>query len=738
MKKFVFLTMLLAAVLFVFAACNRGAEEGADPTPAPTPAPAPTPTPAPPAPGPEADPEPLVLAPRDELLARAAAMVPAPGSVLVQGTITRPDSDILSSAWTNPAPNSQMRGLIGGLGTMARNMGDEWFPCPIVMVGGAWPVITDDADGNRTYTFTIYTDNHFSDGTRITAMHYAGGITFGSSSYWIDLIPSRGMSHILDREAWVDGELDVWPAVRIYDESTFSVTFAAEFLPNVWANSAHKSIGPTPLHMYGVEVRDNGVGTYVTAIGGGPVDADALRTLVLGGEPVMVPSIDPETGEQARNADGDPVYVSSGTDGLRHHPTVFSGPYMFESVDVGNGVLTIVANPYFPGTWDGYRPRIERIVWRLLPSAIMVDAVAAGHADALIDLASADAIENALSMLVGGGTHTFVTYDQWGQLFTQYHVDTGPTQFVEVRQALSMLQDRHAMNELIGRGFTTVAEGPWSSAWWWYQEAAARDLYDRITIFDLNIPEAIRLLEAGGWNYNADGSPFVQGVDTLRHKWVDVWEWGVFPEGHDRAGEVQRIYWQEGHTAVETGPNTGRSNKVFTGERELMPLIINWMVRAVDYPFRDALELTFFDNVAEVGGLVLQERSADWGTILQSGYRWAERYEMHTLGIGFGGVWSPWFNAGLLQIPSQNWAQADSLEWRELGHRIRAGDLGTEAGRDAFIEGFTDYMEYLTYAAYTLPFNMALQHDFVPANLRNWNNTSNWGFGPSVLRAYFG
>jgi peptide/nickel transport system substrate-binding protein len=733
MKKFIFLIMLLAAALFVFAACNRGNDDPA-PTPSGNQPPAQGNQPAAPGnQGGQAQVTPPAVAPttpRDELRARAAAMVPVPGSYLVNATITRPDADILSSAWSNPSPNGQMRGLIGGLGTMARNHFNDWFPNPMVMAD--WPVIEDDADGNRKYTFTVYTDNFFSDGTRITAWHYGGGIGFGSSPYWIDLIPGFGVSHILDRNLFATGEIDVWGAVRVYNDTTFSITFAAEHLPNVWANSAHMSIGPTPLHMYGVEAHDNGQGVFIRAIGGGPVNQDALRNLVMGGEEVMVPMINPETGEQVVNAAGEPQYASGGSDGLRFRPTVFSGPYMFESVDVGNGILSVIPNPYFPGTWDGYRPRIERIVWRLTPSALMVDAVASGAACAAIDQADGAFIENALAVLVGGGTHTFVNYDQSGQLFTQYHCDTGPTQFVAVRQALSYLQDRHTMNELVGRGFTAVAHGPWSSAWWWYQEAANSDLYDRIRFYDLNIPRAIEILEADGWNYNADGSPFVPGVDTLRHKWVDEWEWGT-----DDDGNIVRVLWQE--IRSEVGVNAGRSNKVYTGERVLMPLVINWMVRAVGYPFRDQLEVSFFDNVAAVGGLLIQERSDLWGNALQQGYRFAGgRYEVHTLGVSFATVWSPWVQSALGEIPSQNWAQADSLEWRELANRIRMADLNAPGGQDAFVAAFVDYMEHRTINQYTLPFNMSVNHDFIPNDLHNWFNNSTWGFSEAIMRAYRG
>jgi len=723
MKKLLLFALLLTLSIFVLAACNRNGEEGgtADPTPVATPAPTPDVA--------EATPEPPDVEPpaegREYIMARAAGMSAVPGSYIINATITRPDSNQLDAAWSNPSPNAQARVLTTGVSIMGRNHNNEFFPNPIVSVDGAWPVITDDPDtGDRTYTFTVYTDLRFSDGTPITAYHFAGGVAFALSYQWTSVVPSNfALPHVAYRGAFMSGEIDVLPSVRIYNESQFSVTIYGRYLPNFWEASANMNYGPTPLHIFGVEAHDDGDGVYLTAIGGGPLTVESVRERIYGGETRRVYLLDAE-GEYMYDADDNRLYEEIG-DGILFTNPVVAGPYVFESVDVGNGVLTMVANPYFPGTWDGYRPRIERVIWRLTPSPVMVDALATGLAHVAENVSDGATLETGMDVLVGGGTHTFITYPQNGQLFTQFHVDVGPTQFVEVRQALSFLQDREAMNEIVGRGFASVQHGPWSDAWWWHQEAVDRGLYDRVTIYSLNIARAIELLEAGGWVYNADGTPFVQGEDELRHKMVDVWEWGT-----DEDGEVVRVY-SEGGIAI-------RSNKVYTGEQELMPLIINWMVRAVPYPFRDAMELTFFDNVAYVGGLVIQERSDLWSQALSSGYRFAGgRFEMHTLGVTMALTWSPWIQASLDAIPAQNWHQADSPEWRQLADNIRATDITTDAGRDAFIEAYMDYMEYRTYQALTLPFHSSVIHDFVPVDLGNWFNTSLWAFPEAVQRAYW-
>jgi ABC-type transport system substrate-binding protein len=711
MRKLLLVAMLLGIAVFAFAACNRNDDGDDGGTGQGTGAPGEVVVPMSP------------VGDREYILARVAQL-PAPTGYIINAHATRPDTNILSPAWSNPQPNAHARILMfNGLETMSRNIANEFFPNPMVMVGGNWPQIIDNADGSRTFRFTIYTGNQFSDGTFITARHYAGGVALAISHQWASLVPSAfDLLELAYRTPFIEGLITELPSVRIYSDSEFSVTYAAEFVPNVWEAQMHMNHGPTPLHMYGVEAHDAGNGVFLTAIGGGEFTLEALRQTVHGGTAGFETD---EDGNYRLAADGERIPYG---DGIKYRPTVFSGPYMFESLDVGNGVLTLVANPYFPGTWDGLRPRIERVIWRMTPSALMVDAVATGVAHVMIGIEDGGALENAIDILVSNGEHTFVTYDQFGQLFTQFHVDTGPTQFREVRQAISFLLDRHEMNEFVGRGFSVVAHGPWAPAWWWYQEAANRDLYDRITIYDFNMDRAIELLEQGGWNYNADGTPFVgpgDGVNNIRHKWVDEWVWGT-----DADGNVVRL-------ARDAEGNLLGDNRVYTGNRVLMPLVINWMVRTVDYRFRDAMEVQLPDNLAYAGGRLVQERNDGWSAYLSGGYRQANRFEMHTLGIGMGNPWTPWMNVGLEGIPAQNWHQVDCQVTRDMADRFRVLNLATPEGHNAFIETFIDYMAHLTYEAFTLPFNMAVSHDFIPPNLGNWANSGVWAFPMAVQRAYW-
>jgi peptide/nickel transport system substrate-binding protein len=506
------------------------------------------------------------------------------------------------------------------------------------------------------------------------------------------LVPSAGdWLEVAGREAWISGESGALSGVRIYNDSEFSLTIDAEHLPNVWEAAMFMGVGPNALHAYGLEAHDDGDGVFLTGPGRIPLTFEALNLAVNGG--TFEYQIDEETGEYVLDAAGERIII--GGDGQRYRPTVFSGPYMFESVDVGNSVLSLVVNPHFPGTWDGFRPRIERIIWRFVPVPLIVDALAAGEVHMNVAMAGGENLQNAFATLINidNPSHTFFNYPQHGQSLIQFHTDFGPTQFREVRQAMSYLIDRYAWNEIVNRGFATVPHGPYGAAWWWYQEAMERGLRDRLVIYGLNISRAIELLESGGWNYTATGEPFVGpgNENHIRHKWVDG---------------------------------------------ELMPLEIRWVVTPDPSVGRDTLNLQLPENMAYAGMRLVEERSQRWAAIMQGGYREEERFHMYQLTVGMATIWAPWLLFSLEWIPQSNWGQVDNPVTRELADRFRVLDITTPEGHSAFVDAFIDFMVHLNHEAYTIPMSMSLHHDFIPTWLGGWFNTGLWTFPEAIQRSY--
>ena len=624
---------------------------------------------------------------RDQILARVADF-PAPTGYIIARASVSPDANIWTASWTNNSANAMARFAMDGLQTMARDDQNNVFPNPMVLLGGELPDITDNADGSRTYTFHIYTDNRFSDGTLINAYHYAGGAAFFMHPNWGTVAPAISATpFITGRADFVAGDIDYITGIRIYSESSFSITAGAEFIPNVWEAFQHMMHSPVPLHALGVEAHDNGRGVYLTGLGGSPFTAEALNLVVNGGTP-----------EYATDEDGAFIYNAQGQrqllggDGFRFTSPVVPGPWMFDSVDVGAGTLTLRANPYYPGTWDGYVPRFELFIQQYVPVDTTVDAMAAGTIHILHDVTVGDIIAESFSRLIDvqNPVHDFNAFPQLGQNIIQFHVDHGPTQFRAVRASIAFMLDRHAFAELFGRGFASVPHGQYAPAWWWFNEAAERGLHDQLIIYDLNMDEAIRLLVEDGWNYDANGNEFVGpgATGNYRHKWVDG---------------------------------------------ELMELHINWVTAAAARPGRDAIELQLVDRALYAGMRLTQERTAQWASYLQGDH---QIYHMFDVGIGFPILWMPWWLNDPANGPATNWANMDWPEVLAIGINIRDGEVLTETGRYNFVTNFIELVVALNYELDRIPMAMLTSHDFYPEWLGNWNGTGFWNIGFAITRTF--
>jgi hypothetical protein len=331
----------------------------------------------------------------------------------------------------------------------------------------------------------------------------------------------------------------------------------------------------------------------------------------------------------------------------------------------------------------------------------------------------------AAAVDVPDSQHTFLSFPNNGQTIVQFHVDHGPTRYRAVRAAIAYMIDRHMFAELFGRGFATVPHSVYSQAWWWYQRALEEtDMRDRFIIYDLNIAEAIRLLEEDGWNYNADGTPFEgpgTGGDHIRHKWtyIDVLDDDGNPiriPTYDENGELLReVLWD-----VEQ-------------EWGLMPLHIMWCTAVADRPSRDILYLQLPENMAYAGMGLTQNRYATWPTIMQSADR---EYHMWDVGIGMPVLWMPWWLMSPAGIPSTNWGNMDWPHVQELAYAMRDGEVNTPEGQQIFVERFADLMVILNYEMERIPLAMIEAHDFIPLWLGNWNATGLWDIGMGIVRAY--
>ena len=703
MRKLLLIALLMGIAIFAFSACG-GNNDGDDQAAA---------TPTPPAAGPGAGVTPPPPPPPPEIGTGRQAILDTipdwpPSGQIVFGSGTWTDQNISSSAWGNPAPNSQARELMFmGLSTMSFDHDMNWFPNPIVSVNGEWPQITDNPDGSRTYTFTIYTDNQFSDGTFITAANYVADIAFSTHPYWSALIPSNpSFTSVYGRHAHEAGEAPTVTGVRLISDNQFSVTIMAEYIPFVWETQLFMDYGPFPIHAAGFEVHDDGDGVFLTNANRTPLTAEAVATFINGGSPEF--RVDLVRVEDEYDDDGEPVYeevvsdVVVGGDGWRFNPWVFSGPYQFVSRDPSTGLMHLTVNPMFPGTWDGFRPRIQDIFFRQVDTPLIVDALVLGEIDMVVGQGGGGTINEMLDRAVGGGTHTFQNYMRNGYGLIRFHVDedSGAAQFTSTRQAVKWLIDREVFAELFTHGHGVVNHGPYGSAQWWVIEAYARGFLDRIIHYTLNLEMAISILEACGWIYDANGNPF---VDMGDQNWAN---------------------------------NNFRYRRMPDGS--MMRLTLYWATFNVN-PITDTIDI-LLPGPLELAGFELQ----DYRVVNSLGYisrtnthpdGWP--LNMFNQGLTFGVVWQPWYNWSPERMGG-GWNNnfVDNPRLLELSERLRFMDITTEAGRDEFVEAWMDLMVYANYLVLDIPLYVDIWFDFIPHRLQDWVNTSVWGFQRAIQRAY--
>ncbi|MCL2169850.1 MAG: ABC transporter substrate-binding protein [Defluviitaleaceae bacterium] len=628
--------------------------------------------------------------------------------------------------WDNIAVNAQARRMMFEMvSTMESNMGREMFPNPMVIDtsrpdGGL--VITDNPDGTRTYTFHINNDNVWSDGRTITAHDYVGGILFDAHPYFIDIAPNAapGLApHSLGRREFASGDADVHAGVRLYSATSFSVTVRADYIPFVFEEAVYMNVQPSPLHamLPGfdplTQVVDTGYGTYLRGL------THAMVTTGINGVENRVRNLD-EDDNYVVDDDGNYVYTLIGGTGFRFEPTVTSGAYMFHSFDPATFTLILVANPLFAGTWDGFVPRIEHVIFSRHFADVVVDVLATGQADMVASQGGGATINEMFDVLVDGGTHTSTAFERNGQGFLRFHVDHGPTQFVEVRQAIKWLIDRDEFKELFTLGHGVMVHAMYGVPHWWTQRAIQQGLYDRLIIYTHNPNRAQELLEQGGWVLNAQGEPFVfYGAGATRYK--DVTGLTQFP------GELPFADDPLVHTLAD-----GRS---------LMRLQINWATwNAAENRITEIFEVLVPSQLENAGIYLNTTRRANPLVDLSRAAPDMPYPTFHLFNQGQTfdpRVWQPWHWVDPAQAETNmNMTFSRNPSLFERIEPLRFIETTTDEGEQAFVEKFMYVMEILNYYTLEIPLYADVWYDFYPLWVGNWYNNSIWGFDHAVIRAY--
>lgn len=331
--------------------------------------------------------------------------------------------------------------------------------------------VTEDAAGNKTYTYELHKDLKWNDGSAITAKDYIFSILWEASPEWVAAGASSSTGDgLLGYKAYFDGETKTFSGIQLLDEYKFSVTIDAEMLPYFFETS-YASTRPLPMATWSPASK---------------IDSTEAGATLTSDDEIWTLAFDTNRVAQVERFD----------------PTVSCGPYIFQSFE--NNSVTLKVNPHFKGDLNGKKPQLEYIIIRYINQLTDVDQVINGSIDAVTGVIEGEKIEKALDDEPNTKT-TFYPRNGYGGVFI--HCDFGPTQDANVRKALAYLMDRQEIIKNVLGGYGSVTNGQYGLAQWMYEDN--KEAIDNLPTFVLNHDKANELLDQTEWIYEADGkTPF--------------------------------------------------------------------------------------------------------------------------------------------------------------------------------------------------------------------------------------
>jgi peptide/nickel transport system substrate-binding protein len=661
------LSLLLAVMMILaFASCgDGGVSQGEVDTKTPTPSAATSQKPSEETPGKTEEPagpvydlshlgaETLQSMTQEEILSQITPYEPK--GQIIQGSTTQVNGDFVSG-WTNSATNAEIKVLMGGYSTLAFTKEGMYIFDPVTVK--EWEGI-ENPDGSKTYRFVIYDNLVYNDGTNITAKDYVGSLLIYASDEFkqVDNAQSATGTDYVGYKEYNTGESNVFAGVRLLGDYEFSVTIDPSQLP-YFHDITMAAVGPAPIHVLvpGVDIKDDGNGAYFT---------EGFTAALL-----------------------QQTFLGTNSDGYRYKPTVTSGPYQFVSYDPESSQAVIEANPRYLGDYDGAKAKIKTLVYKLTTTSTEFDELAAGQINIGGEVSGGDSINIGLDLVERGGFN-YAHYPRHGYGKIAFACNLGPTQFVEVRQAIAWMLDRDEFARQYSKGFAIVVHGYYGQAQWEY--AANKDALERELVqYTYNKDKAIEVLEQGGWTLDANGNPY--SGTGLRHKRLD--------------------------------------------DGTLMPLEIQWM-NTPDNPVSDLLNAMLVPAVEQIGMKIIGT-TVQFAELLDNYYQdVAEPYvNMFNLGTGFNPIQYPeyYYNKDLATYGGSyntNFIADDELD--RLAHEMARTEPGD---RETFSQKWLQFQKRWNYLLPDIPLYSDDYHVFFTDKLQNYQPSSLWGFEYAILRSW--
>ena len=605
---------------------------------------------------------------------------------LIYGSSTDVTGDFTSGLVENGASDMMVSDLLNDYGTMVTNQFGEYVDNTSVME--SWER-TDNEDGSATYTIKIKEGLTYNNGEPITAKDYTVRTMLGCSSAATALgVTSASASMIVGGEAYNAGEVDFVSGIRIIDDYTLSLQIVADYANYYYADT-YAAVAPWSAGFWfgeGWDVADNGEGTTFTFNGEVcQLDSDAVLE-----------------------------HFNSSKNGSRGE-FVSAGPYNLVKFDQSSGQVTLTINPLYVGNFEGQKPSIETLVITKAETATWADAMKTGALDLYENITDGVEINTVLDMIDEGYDYQYVQFDRAGYGKLQFFCDVTPTQFIEVRHAITMLLDRVAFADTFCAGWGGVVDGPYAPCLYQYQENKDR-LSDNLNTYAYDVDGAIAKLVEGGWVLNAEGGEYTDGI---RYKEVTA---------------EQAKYMDECVTLADG--------------RILMPLIIKWC-SSEGNPVSDLLAsmLANGDQVTQAGMKIVQD-VVDFNTLLNSIYRTDDAgtpvdpyYSMTNLATSFTSAIYDyafyWTDDPTYVAQGYNSCYLFDMEeggMDDLSMRMVYGEevMGNE---EAYLDLWADYIERWNYMLPEAPLYSNIYITALPTWVEGYEQNALWDFAGAILYA---
>ena len=420
------------------------------------------------------------------------------------GSVTDLSGAFRNAAWGKSSAGSadqDIQKLTTGHATVMTNREGEYIWNAEALDGE--PTATKNSDGTLTYTIKIRKGLKFSDGSPIRADNYLAALLCNSSPVGVSA-GGTGLSGKTvvgyDRFSRYDGtgEKVYFEGVKRLDDYTFSVTFTADYA-NYYYAMGYASYSPDPLPLY------LGDAAIVTDAEGRCGLNDAFYARV-------------ENNGRTEYRVANTIRQNLGW----NSPLPYSGPYYVSAYDAASRTATLRRNPYYTGDSARGSASIETIRYVKIVSETQLDQFRTGQIDILSGVLGGSDIRAALSLVASDpGQYRYTRYDRAGYGKLGFRADFGPTGFVEVRQAIMYTINRPTFAQTYTGGYGSVVHGPYYSGSPAY--LAVKDEL-RLNQYTYSRDSAIEVLEAGGWVYNADGTPYDREAGGIRYKKLEGYE----------------------------------------------------------------------------------------------------------------------------------------------------------------------------------------------------------------------